>query len=59
MLNPVGPNAKELALSQLSERYANTTKAYAALQSAGHFSLRVEPDATDKVFGDWVKATLS
>ena len=55
LLNPTDPNGNEVPLSQMTEKYNEAAKAYAALQRADQFSIHIEPERNDNVFAKWVR----
>jgi cephalosporin-C deacetylase-like acetyl esterase len=59
LLNPTDPNGNEVPLSQMTEKYNEAAKAYAALKRADQFSIHIEPERNDNVFAKWVQTTLS
>ncbi len=58
LMNTIGPNGGDLALSDVAASYQVTTRAYADEKQSEKFSLRVAPEPTDEAALVWAKKVL-
>jgi hypothetical protein len=59
LLNSVGPNGELLSLSEISDSYQVTMRAYGQNKKVENFCLRVEPAAADEVALAWMQKVLA
>lgn len=58
LVNPLGAQGTELALTDLQQSYASVKQAYATANNPGRFVSRVQPGSLDEAALDWVRNAL-